>query len=187
MVQHLIARGHRRIMHVSGAPELVEPQRRIRGYRRALAAAGIPFDPELLVHATFSQASGRDRLREWLRQHAGEPLPEAIFCVNDSVAIGCLEALAEVGVRVPADVSVAGIDDNVAAKTTVPQLTTVQQPLRAMGQRAVQELLQRIEDDKKFGLLPPAPVDPIVFPTKLILRESVAAPPKTVRLVPRVG
>jgi LacI family transcriptional regulator len=186
MVRHLIARGHRRIMHVSGAPDLVEPKRRIDGYRRALAEAHISFEPRLLVHAAFTTISGRDSLRAWLRRHAGEPLPQAIFCVNDSVAIGCLQALSEAGLRVPADVSLAGIDDSLFGLTTMPKLTTVRQPLRAMGQRAVEELLQRIDHEKKRPGGKPPSVEPIVYPIELVLRESVAAPPTAVRLAPQV-
>jgi len=97
-------------------------------------------------------------------------LPEAIVCYNDSVAFGCLEVLAEAGVRVPQDVSVAGFDDTLAARTTVPQLTTVRQPLREMGQRAVEVLLKRI------GHAADASATPVVFPTELVLRASVGVP-----------
>lgn len=187
MVRHLIARGHRRIMHVSGPPALVEPRRRIAGYKRALAEAHIRFESDLLVPAAFSTLSGREGLRGWLRQHAGKPLPQAIFCVNDSVAIGCLEALAEAGLHVPDDISVAGIDDSLFALTTQPKLTSVRQPLRAMGQRAVEELVKRIELAPKRTAGKTASVEPIVYPIELVLRESVAAPPTAVRLVPRAS
>jgi LacI family transcriptional regulator len=118
----------------------------------------------------------------WLRRHAGEPLPHAVFCVSDGVAIGCLEALAEVGLRVPEDISVAGFDDTLAARTTVPQLTTVRQPLRAMGNRAVEVLIDRIErQNKGDGLLLEKS---IVFPVDLVPRASVGAPPAIKRIVP---
>ena len=118
-------------------------------------------------------------MRAWLRRHAGEPLPHAVFCVSDGVAIGCMEALAEVGLRVPDDISVAGFDDTLAARTTVPQLTTVRQPLRMMAKRAVEVLLRRIADPTG-----PRPESPIVFPVDLVPRASVGAPPVIGRLVP---
>ncbi len=186
MVRHLIARGHRRIMHVSGDPALVEPHQRIVGYKRALAEAGIPFDPDLLVHARFNVTSGRESFRAWLQTHAGQQMPEALFCANDSVAIGCLEVLAEFGLRAPQDISVAGFDDSLFALTTVPQLTSVSQPLRTMGQRAVEELLKRIAHERENPTAEPLAVEPIVYPTEVMFRDSVAAPPKAPRLVPRV-
>lgn len=179
MVRHLIAQGHQRIMHLAGPPGLIGPERRIRGYERALAAARIEPEDDLLVRAGFSIADGRAAMRQWLRTHAGEALPQAIFCANDGVAIGCMEALAEAGVRVPEDVSVAGFDDSIAARTAVPQLTSVRQPLRAMGRRAVELLLTRIESRSAA----PASTKPVVFPTEIVVRNSVGQPPASERIV----
>ncbi|HOY54182.1 MAG TPA: LacI family DNA-binding transcriptional regulator [Opitutaceae bacterium] len=170
LVSHLIGLGHRRILLISGELSFLGAQRRKKGYLRALADAGIAPDPELQAAAGSSVDSGRLSLKQWLATHAGQPLPEAIVCYNDSVAFGCLEVLAESGVRVPQDVSVAGFDDTLAARTTVPQLTTVRQPLREMGQRAVEVLLKRI------GHAADAAATPVVFPTELILRASVGVP-----------
>ena len=97
-------------------------------------------------------------------------MPQAIFCANDAIATGCMEALAQAGLRVPEDVSVAGFDDTLLARTSLPQLTTVRQPLRAMGARAVETLLARISqnvDELK---------EAIVFPTEIIVRASVCPP-----------
>jgi LacI family transcriptional regulator len=182
MVRHLVAQGHRRIMHISGTPTLIGAERRIRGYKRALAQARIAFDPDLLSNGEFSVESGRDALRAWLKRHVGQPLPHAIFSANDAIALGCLEALAEVGLRVPEDISVAGFDDTLAARMTVPQLTTVRQPLRAMGHRAVELLLARIAEQN--GENPSAPFEPVVFPVDLVPRASVGAPPIAQRMVP---
>lgn len=182
MVRHLIAQGHRRIMHISGAPTLLGAERRIRGYKRALSSARIPFNPDLLVNAEFTVVSGRDALRAWLRRHAGQPLPQALFCANDGIAIGCLEALAEIGLRVPDDISVAGFDDILAARMIIPQLTTVRQPLHEMGNRAVELLLARIAEQK--GDQAAAPLEPVVFPVDLVPRGSVGPPPIAQRIVP---
>lgn len=181
LVQHLIARGHWRIMHLAGPAGLIGAERRISGYKRALAAAGIPLDPELLVNAGYTAALGREAMRAWLRQHAGEPLPQAVFGANDAVAIGCSEALAEAGWRVPRDISVAGFDDTLAARAVVPQLTSVRQPLREMGARAVEILLTRLGNSApKLA----TPCKPVVFPVDLALRASVGAPPMVDHLLP---
>jgi LacI family transcriptional regulator len=182
MVRHFVDQGHRRIMHITGPAGMLGTERRIRGYQRALAEAQIPFDAGLMIPASFLTAGGHEAMGGWLRRNAGQPLPHAIFCVNDNVAIGCLEALAEVGLRVPEDISVAGFDDTLVARSTVPQLTTVRQPLRAMGQRAVEVLLAKIDPGAHKDA--PVPDQNIVFPVELVLRDSVAPPPVVARLVP---
>ncbi|HTX65118.1 MAG TPA: LacI family DNA-binding transcriptional regulator [Opitutaceae bacterium] len=182
MVRHLISRGHHRILHLSGKRGLLGAERRIQGYKRALAAARIPFEPSLLVDAGYTVDEGRRAMHGWLDRSAGQTLPQAIFCSNDACGIGCLEALAEVGLRVPEDVSLAGFDDTLAARTTVPQLTTVRQPLHAMGSRAVEALLARVHH--RHGQGAPTAQETIVFPTELVWRASVSTPAATPRLVP---
>jgi len=182
MVRHLIAQGHRRILHIAGAEGMVGAERRKRGYKHALASAHIAVDNALIVPAGFTEDSGRQAMRGWLRKHAGEALPPAVFCVSDGAAIGCLEALAEVGLHVPEDISLAGFDDTLAARTTVPQLTTVRQPLRAMGNRLVEVLLDRIQrQNAGDGELTEKS---IIFPVDLVPRASVGAPPAVKRIVP---
>lgn len=183
MVRLLIAQGHRRILHLAGPARLSAAERRIRAYRRALASARIAFDEDLLVVTPdLTRDSGREVLRRWLRKHVGSPLPQALFCVNDGVATGCLEALAEIGLRVPDDISVVGFDDTIAARTTVPQLATVRQPLRAMGNRAVDVMMYRIAEHS--GAARVVSLDPIIFPVEIITRASLAPPPAATRIVP---
>lgn len=121
-------------------------------------------------------------MRNWLEHHAGEPLPQAIFCANDSIAFGCLEALAEVNIRVPEDISIAGFDDTLAARTAVPQLTTVRQPLREMGARAVELLLAAIDHQNDGPAV--SGKNPVVFPVEVVSRASVTPPPAISRIVP---
>ena len=182
MVRHMVALGHRRIMHISGPARWLGPERRIQGYRRALVSSRITFDPQLLVPGLYTTESGRDGMRAWLKKHAGEPLPHAVFCANDDMAMGCMEALSEVGLRVPEDISVAGFDDTLAARTTVPQLATVRQPLPKMGSEAVDLLLARIA--RQNGSNVTISDKTVVFPTTLIPRTSVGPRPTLERLVP---
>jgi len=181
LVRHLTTLGHRRILHYAGPTGVLGAERRVRGYRRALRDAGVKVDENLITSGDFTQESARATLRHWLRRHRNEPMPQAIFCVNDGAAIGCIELLAEIGFRVPIDVSVAGFDDTMAARTTIPQLTTVRQPLRAMGERAVEILLEHIINRHEPSEMPPPPV---VFPTELVHRASVGKPPPASRLIP---
>jgi LacI family transcriptional regulator len=181
ITRKLLVAGHRRVMHLAGPDGLIGPQRRIRGYQRALESLRLKFEPDLLIHGGFNVSDGRQSMQQWLRAHVGQPLPDAVFCVNDGVAIGCIEALAEAGLRVPEDVSVAGFDDSLAARMCVPQLATVRQPLRAMGARAVDVLLNRIG---KPGTSAGSTDKSIVFPVELVNRGSIGAPPETPRLVP---
>ena len=172
IVTRLVELGHRRIMHLSGARGLVGAERRIKGYQRALKEAGITLAPELLVEANFTVSEGRKSMLNWLENHPRSSWPDAVFCGNDAIAIGCLEALASEGIRVPDDVSVCGFDDTIAARTTMPQLATVRQPLRAMGSRAVDILMRRI--DAMHGRAQDITVSPIVFDTEVVIRGSVA-------------
>ncbi len=183
MVRHLVSVGHRRIMHISGKQGLLGAKRRIDGYLRALKDSGIPFDTELLVEGDFSATNGQIAAEAWLAGHEGRPLPTAIFCGNDAIAVACIEVLAKRGIRVPTDVSVCGFDDSLAARSTVPQLTTVRQPLRQMGSRAVDLLLERIQQAHSATHELPKSVGSVVFATELALRDSVATP-GTGKLVP---
>lgn len=185
VVENLIAAGHRRILHISGARGLLGSERRINGYQAALAAHGIAFDPDLLIEGRYSTIAGREVLGAWLARHRGQPLPDAIFAASDAIALGCVEVLAQYGYSVPADISVVGFDDTLAARITVPQLTTVRQPLRAMGMRAVEALLERIQQHQNGE--PPPEATNVVVPVEVVSRGSVQPPrrPRPTIVVPR--
>lgn len=184
LTQHLIAQGHRHILHVTGPRGFIGAERRIHGFKRALTAARLRYDDNLLLPSDFTTPGGREAMRQWLRLHVGEPLPDAVFCANDGLALGCLEVFADAGLRVPEDISVAGFDDTLAARTSLPLLTTVRQPLRAMGARAVEVLLDRIQTPDRQS--PAGTPKPIVFPVELVVRASVARPHPSGRVVPRL-
>ncbi len=169
LVSHLIELGHRRILHLAGPPGQRGSERRVTGYRRALEKAGLAFDPSLVRVAGYSIPEGREATRLWLRSTPEEERATAIFCANDGVAYGCMEILAAAGLRVPDDVSVAGFDDTLLTRACVPQLSSVRQPLRRMGERAVELLL-----DLTRGAAVPRGGE--VFPTEPVIRASVAAP-----------
>jgi LacI family transcriptional regulator len=163
---HLIEFGHQRIATITGEPWMQAAQDRLKGYRRALATADIPFDRALVVDGDWSASAGYGAT---MRLLALPNPPTAIFCQNDRTAIGCYEAIKEAGLRIPDDISVIGYDDEEISRHLHPRLTTSILPHLAMGQWAVEQLDA------------PAPSDRRSFPlTKLecplIERDSVAAP-----------
>ncbi|TIV22154.1 MAG: LacI family transcriptional regulator, partial [Mesorhizobium sp.] len=112
-------------------------QDRLKGYRRALATADIPFDPELVVEGDWSASAGYAATVKLLGL---KERPTAIFCQNDRTAIGCYEALKEAGLHIPQDISVVGYDDEEIARHLFPPLTTSILPHLAMGQWAIEQL-----------------------------------------------
>jgi LacI family transcriptional regulator len=137
--QHLIDHGHRRIAIITGEPWMEAASDRLKGYRKALAAADIAFDPALVVEGDWSASAGFEATRKLL---ALPQRPTAIFCQNDRMAIGCFEALKEGGLLIPEDISVIGYDDEEISRHLHPQLTTVLLPQRAMGVWAIEALMK---------------------------------------------
>lgn len=134
----LIEAGHRRIAFISGEPWMEASDQRMEGYERALRAAGIPVDPSLVVEGNFLASSGRTATLRLLKRGAK---PDAIFCANDLMAIGCYEALKENGIKVGEDIAVMGYDDQEIAQHLHPPLSTVLLPHREMGQWAAEAIL----------------------------------------------
>ena len=131
--RHLLQLGHRRIAVIGGPAGVLCSRARIDGYRAALDAAGLPFDPELVREGTFRHAGGYDAARALLG--AARP-PTAVFAGSDEQAFGVFEAARAAGLRVPRDLSVVGFDDLPIARWAAPPLTTVRQPLAEMGRVA---------------------------------------------------
>ena len=163
--RHLIDHGHRRIATITGEIWMEAAQDRLKGYRRALATADIPFDPALVVEGDWSASSGYTATRQLL---ALDRPPTAIFCQNDRTAIGCYEALKEAGFEIPRDMAVTGYDDEEISRHLHPRLTTSILPHRAMGQWIIEQL-------EESG--PRAARYPIVkLECPLVERNSVAVP-----------
>jgi LacI family transcriptional regulator len=172
MTSRLLAMGHRRILHVGGPPGRLGAERRVRGYLRAHAAAGVVPPAGYVLRDGYSVEGGRDALESWLHQHRGQPLPDVIFAASDAIALGCVDRLLARGLRIPADISVVGFDDTVLARTA--RMATVRQPLRELGCKAVDLLLERI--DARAGDSATRGPRTIVLPTELVTRASLAAP-----------
>ncbi len=140
--EHLIGLGHRRIGIITGRGDIPVGQLRLDGYRAALRAHGIPFDPALVAPGDFTFASGIVGAERLL---ALDPRSTAIFACNDLMAIGTLHVATRHGLRIPHDLSIIGFDDTPEAALVCPPLTTMRQPLRAMGEMAA-DLVCRLID-----------------------------------------
>lgn len=164
--EHLVALGHRRIGWIGG-PETSGPARhRLEGYRAALVAAGIEFDPDLVRAGRFAVDAGARHARELL---ALPSPPTALIGCDDELAVGALAAAHESGLRIPGQLSVVGFDDTPQAAWTTPRLTTVHQPLTSMGRMAVETVLAMVAGA-------PAPARRLELTTSLTLRETTAPP-----------
>ena len=161
--EHLIELGHRRIAFV-GAPAQSEPgAERLAGYRSALDAHGLSYDPMLVRPGEIGVADGR-AIRDLLDEN---PDLTAVFAANDMVACGVLDAARLAGRSVPDDLSVMGFDDTIASAVSAPPLTTVRQPLAEMGALAIRTCVNALSGTEPAG-------PHVQLATSLIVRESTA-------------
>ena len=160
--EHFIERGHKRIACIAGPSDLTPSWERVRGYREALEAAGLPFDKQLIRRGDFRAPSGYTAMQELL---ALPKPPTAVFVCNDLMAIGAMRAISEQGLGIPGDVAVVGFDDIALASYTNPRLTTVAQPRQEMGRLAAELLIERVRDNDR-------PFQRQLLETRLIIRQS---------------
>lgn len=140
--EHLIDLGHRRIAVVRGPEDNSDAAERLAGFRDALAARDVAFDPEWLLAGDFREESG---YRAGTLLARSPTRPTAVFATNDAMAIGCLAALRERGLSVPADLALVGFDDIPIARFLDPPLTSVRVAIAELGARAIERLLATIE------------------------------------------
>lgn len=141
---HLLGAGHRFIALLRGPTSSYSGRERLRGYREALAGAGLPWDEGLVMAALPRVEGGYQATMQLL---ARRPEVTAIFAYNDLVAVGALQACAAIGRRVPEEVAIVGFDDIPLASLVVPALTTVRVPRYRLGQLALEKLLLRLAGD----------------------------------------
>jgi LacI family transcriptional regulator len=160
---HLLQAGHRAIGFLSGPPTSHSGRWRAKGYRIALEAAGVAHNPDWTSHCVPMVEGGRETARAFLSAH---PELTALFCHNDLVAIGALQACADMGRAVPDDVAIVGFDDIPLAALVSPALTTCLVPRYDLGSAAMRLLLDKINGraSQECG--------EIVFQPKLVVRAS---------------
>ena len=165
-VEHFIRFGHERIAFIQGLPGTYTNNERLRGFRAALGANGLPVDENLIVGADFRQENGYMEAKLLLTK---ADRPTAIFASSDLITLGALQAIYEEGLRVPEDVSLIMFDDFDFAPYLRCPLTAVRQPKELMGEIAVKMLIEELRGERQGGRR-------VVLKPKLVVRASVAPP-----------
>jgi phosphoserine phosphatase RsbU/P len=167
-IRHLLeVHQYQRVAFVRGPRDSDEAEFRYRIYREELAAHGLALDPDLVADGQYIVQSGIDAVRRFWERSG--PRPDAIVAANDGMALGALEELTRRGVAVPDDVALLGFDDIELARYVEPSLTTVRQPLRELGRRTLDVLLERV--------LQGTPAKRELMPSELVIRESCGCSP----------
>ncbi len=164
-VGHLAGLGHRRIAHIAGHPDSLVARQRKDGYVSALRDAGLAAYESLIVWGDYRQEGGMSSMQKLLS--LAEP-PTAVFCASDLSALGAMRACRIAGLRIPADISIVGVDDIEDAALCDPPLTTVRQPRREIGRRAMEMLVHAIRGRYVESR--------VTLPTELVIRETTAPP-----------
>jgi LacI family transcriptional regulator len=170
LTQHLLGLGHRRIAIVRGPAGAGDAEERVRGYRAAMAEAGLPDTSALEFGGDYTQAAGVEAAKAVLDTN---PRPTAIVAANDYCASGVLSALNERGVAIPAEMAVTGFDGVTSSQYTLPPLTTMRAPVREVGYQAFRRLVARLN-----GTVSGDAFQHEVLPVELVVRGSTAAPSK---------
>lgn len=161
-VTHLVQRGYKRIAHFAGPKELGICKKRWNGYVDALKQSRLELQTRLVRYGGLHEQDGYNSMDSLLKE---DMIPDAIFAVNDPVAIGAFQRIKEAGLRIPDDIAIVGFSNNKITSLVDPQITTVDQPSFEMGRKAAEILISTIEDKT---------IEPktLVLDAKLIVRGS---------------
>ncbi len=167
-VRHLVALGHRRIGYIGSTLQKyhVFNEHRYQGFLDELKASGIGVNDDYVADTYLTSADGHESMSALIRRNT---LPTAVFCGNDTVAIGVMRALSENGIAVPGDISVVGFDDIDMASYMKPALTTIAVPTKELGRLAVKVMFDRLETGRTYAIR-------VNLPFRLVERESSGAP-----------
>jgi DNA-binding LacI/PurR family transcriptional regulator len=165
-MEHLLALGHRSIGVILGSEEQTTTKERLEGALDAIEQAGLPKDIIKTYQSDFTREGGYQAMAEILRSNE---VPTAIFCLNDEMATGALQALHSFSnLSVPRDISIMGFDDTAWATATQPPLTTIQVARTLMGRLAVQRIMARLKGQDQMTTT--------ILPTQLVVRNSTTPP-----------
>ena len=169
LVRHLVHLGHERIGYLGGPPTITDIEERRRGFLEGMAEQGLALDPSLVVGDTMVQLADDPRpfAQALLRR---EDPPTAVVCATDQLACGLIEGAWELGLNVPRDLAVVGFDDSEEARQTIPQLTTVRQPVTEVASQAWYLAACAVE-----GTTPETRGWQLRLPVALVVRDSCGA------------
>ncbi len=162
-VHYLVGLGHRKIAHIAGDLVSQAATQRLEGYKRALAKNNIELKPEYIIPTDYSRGQARSAAEKLVKMP--HP-PTAVFVASDSMALEVMTVARERGVKIPADLSIVGFDDNPSGLYGPVALTTVRQPFIKMAQDSVKELALLMSHAKNV------PIRKVILPAELVIRES---------------
>jgi LacI family transcriptional regulator len=162
--EHLISMGCRNIAHVSGPLHLTIYDNRLKGYLAALNIAGLKPPTGGILHNRLTRADGEDAIKQLLTL---KPIPDAVFCANDTSALSIILNLRNTSYRIPQDIAVVGFSNEPFSEVVSPSISTIKQPGYEMGIKAAELLISEIK-----GEITTKDYQTILMPTELIIRES---------------
>lgn len=162
-VMHLLHLGHKRIGAITGEMRTTAALDRYTGYCQALEAYGLPVNETLVSEGYFTEVGGYEAMQR-LFPHK----PDAVFSASDAMSLGALKAIYEAGLTVPKDIALVSFDDLPPATIARPQLTTIHQPVHAFGVKAVEMLLNILENGDESP-------QQVILDTRLVIRGSCGA------------
>ncbi|MEJ2604854.1 MAG: LacI family DNA-binding transcriptional regulator [Gammaproteobacteria bacterium] len=171
LTRYVASLGHRDIGFIVGHPDQLAVQQRYTGFLRGLEQAGLSMRKSFVCHGDNSFESGVECGRRLLQR---KRRPTAILASTDDMAAGVIRTAHELGIRIPAELSVTGFDDVPLAHKVWPALTTIRQPMQAMGEQATALLLERLRNgrnDREGG-------EPALIPSELVIRDSTGPVPE---------
>lgn len=173
LTKHLIELGHQQISFLAGPLNSTASAARLNGYRQAMSNYSLPVTEDHIFYADLQMTTGYAVGQEYAREL--QNLPRAIICGNDLMALGFWHACQDAEVRIPEELSLAGIDNIVYSGLPHIDLTTVEQPISDMGRIATELLINQIQEKTKR-------TDRVILEPRLIIRKTTASPAKEHRL-----
>lgn len=166
VVKYLHELGHTKIGFIKGSKDSLDARERFRGFTRAMNELKLEINDNFIFEGDFTEESGYSVIKNYLKKSKKKSLPTALFCANDEMAIGAMNALKANGISVPDDISLVGFDDIELSSYVHPPLTTVRRPMYQLGSIAAHMLLSLLTE-KDEGL------SNVVLDVELVIRESV--------------
>lgn len=163
-VSHLIDRGYKKIAHFAGPKVLEICRKRLLGFTEALEQGNLPLIKDFVQYGGLDEKDGYNSMDSLLKQNL---IPDAIFAVNDPVAIGAFQRIKEAGLKIPDDIGIVGFSNNKITSLVDPPITTLNQPSFDMGKKAAEILIEVIEDEEK-SIKPKT----VILNAELIIRKS---------------